>query len=320
MTPIRIAIIEDLIEAEKLWNHFSPHLSLYDEWDFRLCFLKRHTGDRLRFITAFEGDDPVGLLPLQFSLSKQQLEFMGGFFMEDNRVFLKPGHETLAQTLFSHVQGKANLRCFLGDENPFLQSFPPDYPVYSARLEGLATRDQYIDRFFQSKSRANLKKKIRQVLELHPNVVLNRLEDLDLLAHFNIQTFGPESSFVEDPAQKSIFLDLCHSRHPSFVHSFEVDGQTEAVSFSLLFKDAYYYILSGTNKTKVPNLGNYLVIKNIETALEHHCRTFDAGRHDCNWKERWHLEKVGSHRYDFPPLTVDPCATPPPSSNPPMHD
>ena len=38
----------------------------------------------------------------------------------------------------------------------------------------------------------------------------------------------------------------------------------------------------------------------IEEALAQGCTVFDAGRHDCNWKERWHLTKNLEYRFDFP--------------------
>ena len=54
----------------------------------------------------------------------------------------------------------------------------------------------------------------------------------------------------------------------------------------------YNYIIGGTNKDALPNLGKYLIYKNITTALDEGASGFGAGLGDCNWKERWHLQKT----------------------------
>ncbi len=295
MPHYQIQIVGDPAEAQRLWRLLSPRRTIYDEWDFRWAFFRHHPGHELHFITAFSGGDPVALLPLQRNPTAL-LEFMGGDFMEDNRVFLKPAHTDAVPRLFGSLTSKATLRSIIDDGDPFLSRLPPDYPKYSYDIRGFGTLDPFIERLFRSKSRSNLRKKIRSVEALGPAIVKNSIEDIDLLAEHNIRTFGEDSSFVRDPAQLESFRDLCRI-FPFFIHSYRVAGRTQGVSFSLVHDKTYLYLLSGADKDEVPNLGTYLILDNIRTAMENGCETFDAGRHDCNWKARWHMTPTTEHLF-----------------------
>jgi CelD/BcsL family acetyltransferase involved in cellulose biosynthesis len=294
----QIRVVSDPSEARHLWDLLSPRASIYDEWDFRWCFFRRHPECELHFITAFVRDTPVALLPLQKN-PEALLEFMGSDFMEDNRVFVSPGHERAIPQLFESLSSKATLRSIIDGGDPYLSGLPFDYPKYCCDIRSFATLDDFINGFFRSKSKGNLRKKIRSVESLGPVILENSIEDIRVLAEHSINAFGEESSFIRDPAQKDIFEDLCR-RFPFFIHSYRVSGKTQAVSLSLVHNKTYLYLLSGTSKHEVPNLGNYLIINNIRTAIENRCETFDAGRHDCNWKERWHLTRIEERIFEKP--------------------
>jgi CelD/BcsL family acetyltransferase involved in cellulose biosynthesis len=165
-------------------------------------------------------------------------------------------------------------------------------------LRGIDALDALIDRVFRSKAKASLGRR-SDPSRLSAVIVENSLDDIDLLAEYSIKTFGEKSSFVDDPAQTDIFKDLCRSFR-CFIHSYQVAGKTQAVSLSLVHDKTYLYLLSGSNNDEVPNLGNYLILNNIRTAIEHGCTTFDAGRHDCNWKERWHLTRIEERIFEKP--------------------
>jgi len=36
---MNVKFVEERGECKKLWEEFSPHLSIFDEWDFRFSFL-----------------------------------------------------------------------------------------------------------------------------------------------------------------------------------------------------------------------------------------------------------------------------------------
>jgi CelD/BcsL family acetyltransferase involved in cellulose biosynthesis len=294
----RIQVVSDPAGAQRCWDRLSPRKTIYDEWNFRWCFARRHPEWELHFIMALSDNSPVALLPLQ-RVSADWLEFMGGNFMEDNRVFVKPGHEHVIPQLFERVTAKASLRGIIDDGHPFLSDLPLGSPKYTYDIRGIDTLDALIDRVFRSKSKANLSKKVRAIERIGPVIRTNSIDDIDLLAEHNVRAFGEESSFVDDPAQKEIFKDLC-DLFPYFIHTYLVAGKTQGVSFSLIHNKTYLYLLSGTNNHEVPNLGNYLILNNIRTAIENGCETFDAGRHDCNWKERWHLSRTEEHIFEKP--------------------
>src|SRR4051812_24665016 len=93
-TNITFKIISDPIETKTLWHEFSPRKTLDDDGGFRYVFIK-HLGFQLHFITGYDGDNPIGLLPLQqntnFGISKKVLgtdkpflEFFGGVDTDSN--------------------------------------------------------------------------------------------------------------------------------------------------------------------------------------------------------------------------------------------
>lgn len=292
-----LSVVGTISEAQRLWNLLSPHLTIYDEWDFRQCFLKQHPSWTPHFIVASQQGEPVALLPLQKDSASGLIEAFGGFFMEDNRVFLKPGAEEAVPLLFGQIQSKALLRAFIADQHPFILALPQDYPKYSYSLEGVKDLTEFLVRTFPSNRRYSRRKIIKDIEQLNLKIELNRVEDLETLARFNVDTFQDESIFRTDPLVTATFKDLCGLPYPHFVHSFVVDGKTQAVSFSMIYKKTYLFILTGTNKNEVSNLGNYLILHNIKTAIENGCHVFDAGRHDCNWKEQWHLDKSEEYRF-----------------------
>lgn len=297
MSPIRIAIVSDPAEVERLWKLLSPHNTIYDEWDFRACFLKRHPTHTLHCVVGTEGDTPVAMLPLQKN-DQGLIEFLGGDFMEDNRVLVSPGHEEAIPLLFDPIQSKATVRSILAEGRPFLQQLPLDFPKYSYSLEGCATLMDFLVKTFPSNRRYSRRKIIKDIEQLNLKIELNRLEDLSLLERFNIETFQDESVFRVDPAMSAIFRDFCDLPYSPLIHSFVIDGKTQAVSLSLIHKKTYLFMLPGSNKDEISNLGNYVILHNLKTAIEKGCSVFDAGRHDCNWKEQWHLDKTEEHRFD----------------------
>lgn len=299
MKPIQVSIVSDPVEVERIWNLFSPHTSLYDEWDFRYCFFKHHPTHRLHCIVGLEGNVPVAMLPLQKN-DMGLIESLGGDFMEDNRVFVLPGYEEAVPLLFNQIQSKAVVRSLLAEQRPFLQQLPSDFPKYFYTLEGMADLTAFLVRTFPSNRRYSRRKVIKDIEQLNPKIELNRPEDLETLVRFNIGTFQEESVFLTDPAMTQIFKSLCDLPYPHLIHSFVIQGKTEAVSLSMIYKKTYLFILSGANKDEVDDLGNYVILKNIQTAIENGCQFFDAGRHDCNWKEQWRLTRVEEHRFEHP--------------------
>lgn len=306
MTTLRFETITDLNEAKKWWEIFSPNASVYDLWEFRYCFHKYYTYD-LRFYIGYDGDTPIGLLPLQYNKDKGYVEFFGTYFMETNQVFIKPGYENTARQFYEHITEKVHLES-LNEQDEFTKQLPLFDYKYILDTTQFSSFEDYITKSFSSKSRSNLKKKIRQIEDGNTmEVQVNQLDDIELMFDFNIKTFdekfaekgGRRSSFLY-PFRKEIYRDfLALTKTKPHVLTFSINGKKQAVSLTILYNGWYVFLNTGANIEEIPNMGNYTYYKNIEEAFTLGAQTFDAGVEAYGWKERFHLYRIPQHLYSY---------------------
>ena len=286
-----IRIINDQTECYSIWNSIVDIKTLYDEWDFRLAFY--NSANPLHFITIFEDGIAVALLPLQNNTIKGYYEFWGGNFMENNRIFTKPGFEHLRSTLIESLPSRTILRC-ITPEDSIIQNLPIDDYTYNLNISGFSTIDDYFNSCFKSKTKQGFKRKLKKFASIPHSIEYNRIEDISRMIELNIRHFGPESSLGEINIAQA-FPNLLSSKFKITILSVILNGIAESITYSIEYKDMFYYLISGTNRDCVTDLGNYAVLKTLEYALNNNFKTFDAGRNDCNWKERWKLEKHPLH-------------------------
>jgi len=288
MKTLEIRQIDNIDEAKKIWTELSPDKVLCDNWDFRYCFYK-YFNYPLHFYIGLDNGEIVGLLPLQYNKDTECLEFFGGGFMSDNRVFIKQGYEEYIPQFYDFISLPSKMQSIVG-EDIFTKSFEIYRYKYVRDLFEINNIEEYLIKHFKAKSRQGIRKKIKLIEYLEPEIINNNFSDLDLLIELNKKSFGENSSFHK-PHRAEIFHDLLKLNFDIYMFSYVINGKKEAVSFSIKYKDAYIYINAGTNKTGVPNLGTFNIYKNLEKAIQLGMKTFDAGIGDLGWKERWHLEK-----------------------------
>lgn len=294
MKTLAIKRIESIEEAKNVWTKLTPDISIRDNWDFRYCFYK-YFNYPLYFYAGYDNGEAVGLLPLQFNEENKYLEFFGGNFMNDNRVFIKQEYEDCVPQFYNAISQNATLKNITGND-PFTESLEVEKFKYTADLSGIKNTDDYFVKNFNSRSRKKLLKSVRDIESLKPEIIENKFSDLDLLIELNKKAFGEKSLFYK-PHKIDSNKDLFKLDFDMHMLSFIIKGKTEAVSFSVKYKDIYVFINAGTNKIDVPNLGTFNIYKNLEKAIRLGSKTFDAGLKDLGWKEKWHLIKAP--RYIF---------------------
>lgn len=288
-------IIRELAGAERLWKSLSPRECLYDDWDFRLAFFEP-SGAAPYFAAVYQDARPLALLPLQ-ERPDGTLEFFGGSFMEDNRVFVRAGFEALASRLYRSLPAPVELND-IGTRDPSRALFDPEpYPGYVHQLDGLAAGEDFLERNFRSKSKANLKKSFRQLQERwNIRVQPGAANDLDLLFELNIRNFGEDSAF-RSPARQAAFRNLYERSPEPVLLTLLADDRKIGASFSLGFGASYVYLNAGVRHDEYSGAGSYLIFANIEEAIKRGKTLFDAGVEDLGWKERWHLTPVPRYRF-----------------------
>lgn len=289
---VAIRRVQDVAEAEQLWNQFSSNQIIFNDWNFRYCFYKYFKFELYFYVASEEGKE-VGLLPLQLNSDTKQLEFFGGGYMEDNQAFVLPGYESVIAQLYGQISSPAHLSDIVG-EDAFTAALPVEDNKYILPLAGLTSSDDYIQNFYSSDSRQSMRKKVRRMEKESLEIRTNELTDIDLLFAYNIASFQEDSTF-HWPYRQEIFRDLLQLPVPIFLFTFLVNGKPEAVSLSCQYGDYYEYLATGINYEVSKYLSTYVNLKNINQAISVGAKWLDAGVQDCGWKEQWHFSKVPQH-------------------------
>ena len=292
---LNIKLINNIEEAKNVWNKLTPNKFLCDNWDYRYCFYK-YFNYPLYFYVGFDKEEIVGLFPLQFNEDEKYLEFFGGGFMRDNRVFIKPGYENNIKRFYNAISMPVRLIHIIGQDQ-FTKHFNIPIQKYIADLSIIKDINDYFFQNFKAKTRHGFLKKIKLIELMNPIIVENNYEDLDLMFELNKKAFGEKSSFNK-PYRTEAFNDLFKLNFDTHLLSYVINEKKEAVSFSIKYNDVYNYINTGSNKNNEINLGSYIIYKQIERAIKFKAKYLDAGMGDLGWKEIWHLEKKPQYSFE----------------------
>lgn len=290
-----IRVVTELEEARRVWDLLSPKQNIYEDWDFRFVFYK-YFNYPLRFYVGEENGEIIGLLALQENTNVECLEFFGGSFMEDNHTLIKSGFEKYIPEFYEAIKERAKLEDIIYD-NEFV---PMDFleNKYVIDLRGLNNIEDYLKKTFSSKTRSKLRKKIKRIEAIKFVVVDNRYADIDALMQFNRKNFGVESSFNK-PHRQQIYHDLAGSSFKVVMISAEIDEKLEGVSFAIKFENTFVSLNAGVNKTDFEDLGNVMLLKRIEKAINLGCNVYDAGLNDLGWKKQWHLKQIPQYKFYY---------------------
>ena len=131
METVKFRVIYDIKEAQEYWEQFSYKETLFDLWQFRYSFYK-YDNFPIYFILGELAGNVVGLLPLQRDTTNNFLQFFGGYWMEDNKVFIKPEYIGLIPQFYEQIKEPAKLKGIHQDDG-FTANLPLD--DYRYRLD-----------------------------------------------------------------------------------------------------------------------------------------------------------------------------------------
>lgn len=296
-------IINSEKEAERVWNLLSPHKAIDDEWNFRYSFFK-HLPYKLHFITSYKNSQPSSLLPLQINSgdgllppyateAEPFLEFFGGDDTDDNKIL---GENTNLKDLTLFLRLPAHLAPLDPNFEKLTETEPYEKKYY-LNLEKYTSHEDFLRDRWGKESRKKLMQQIRRLYKDHSIQILeNNYEDINLLADLNIKRFGKDSSF-SFPYRKEIFKDL--TRYYGVVMlTIIVDGKKEAVSYGINYKNVYTGMNAGVNGD-ISDLPKFLIMLQINKAIELGCTVYDAGKGDSGWKEAFKLDSVPQLKIDL---------------------
>ncbi len=291
---LEIEIIDDINQGEIIWNKLSPKKSLYDEWNFRFCFYGQKRFP-IRFLVGKCQNEIAGLLPLQLNTEKGYLEFFGGEYMDDNKVFICSGFENYTQQFYQAVIEKAFLDNLCGDCD-FIKKQIISHYIYILNLNNIKDHEDYIEKFFKGspKHRKKLKRELRKVSENNIKVIKNNINDIELLFKYKIQRFGADSCF-NNQGERQNFINLLKLEYDFYLFTYIVNEIKVGISLSVLFQQKYMFLETASDIELYPNIGKYIVMNNIDKAIQLNAKVFDLSRGGESWKERWNFEKLPQH-------------------------
>jgi len=293
MTDLQFKTVSDLTECRALWEKFSPHRTIFQEWDWRYAHY-RFFNFPVKFIVGLDANQPIGILPLQYETEEKFWEFFGGQDMEDNGVWVKPGYEKYARK-FLEVVSPIWLDYLLG-EDEFIASLKVDCYGYKLEMKDYTGIADFIDMHLIGKVRRNIRYAWRNIEALSPKITRGNWDDLELLFELNEKVFGQESSFFNEH-EKEIFHDLIKLPYQWDILTLEVKNQKVAVILLAVYKETCYFLAVGYDRSFHKDLGVYVNLLDIEEAVRLKVKTADFGYHDCGWKERWNFERIPYHQY-----------------------
>lgn len=294
---IKKLFINNIIEAEKLWNLLSPKETIYNLWDFRYPFYKVYSYP-LYFYTVYDDAEPVALLPLQLNKDWKGLEFIAEELAYDNKPFVKPGYEYLIPELFNDLEIRTKIFDIAGIDD-FTRNLPlEENSVYFYNITDFNSFDDFLlSAFPNGRKRYNFKRLFSNLERDHEvKVIYNNFSDLELLMDFNVKYFG-EESYLRTTKERQPFFDLIKLPFNWNMITIEVDGKKLACSLSLIYKDTYYYLIVGSDITEIPDAFKYLTKVNLEEALKNKVKIFNCALGRGGWKEYWHLKKYPQHEF-----------------------
>ncbi|QQG52906.1 MAG: GNAT family N-acetyltransferase [Candidatus Falkowbacteria bacterium] len=295
---IEIKLIQDLEKAEELWNKLSPNETLYDRWDVRYCFYKNAPAP-LYFYVAYDGEEPVALLPLQYSVKGNYLEFLAESFIEGNHPFFKRGYEYLLPDLFKIDFPQAAQIFDLDSDDEFIRALPLEDYVYYTDISKFKNFDDYLLQAFPNGRKRYNFKRLFTILEKEHRlrVIADDFSGLEALMDLNVKNFGSES-YLNTKSERQAFFDLLKLPLDWKMLALEVDGQKLAYSLSVIYNQIYYYLIVGSDISEVKDAFKYLTKVNMELAINSGTKIFDCSLGDCNWKQYWHLDKKPQYKFE----------------------
>jgi hypothetical protein len=304
MPEIIFKTITDPVEAKALWEQFSPHKKIDDEWDFRYVWIEP-LAFPLYFIVGYDKDQPVGLLPLQyndnkgigqklFQMDKPFYEIFGGADTDDNRVMLAPGYEEYEQAFLDQLPRPTVLYSLATPYSVDGTTAEHHTDRFETDLTGLTSLEDYINQF-SGKTRQNIKSELKiRFRDATIEIKNGSRDDLHLLFELSISRFGKDSSFNMEH-RRSIFNKL-FDLYPIDYFIVFIDGVVRAVSFNLVFQGTYTAINMGYDYS-VPGLGKFVIRTAIPRAIERNCKIYDVGKgNNGGYKERLHLKQIPQYK------------------------
>ena len=300
---LNLEIVTDVDYAEKLWNEFSPHTTLFDTWEFRLAFLKGY--NRAPHFMLLKNDrENLALLPLWYEADNKRYAWFGSTWQEENTFFSK--NHLLIPPLLSIAPTPLHLNAISDNAIPTADgsiTFETDDPKFILDLTTLSKAEDFL-LSLKKKRRYNLRRDHRHIMSQNPEIVFDDFSYFDKMVELNKTRFAQkgEDTDWEDPRRIETFRYIIErgkkakSYHTRMI-IVKIRGEVAAIDLIALYKDCYYPIKCAYDIANFPGVGNFVNLFEIEDALKLQMKKMDFLEIDYGWKNKW-FQSVPLFKYN----------------------
>ncbi|MGB6838660.1 MAG: GNAT family N-acetyltransferase [Microgenomates group bacterium] len=300
---LQVEVVSPIYDCKKLWEEFSPNLTLFDTWDFRLAFLEGYNRTPY-FLTLKNSLENIALLPLWYEEDNKQYTWFGSTWQEENKFFVKD--ELMIPILLAICPSPVILNAISTELSSWAKEvikLTPDDPKYILSLDNIGSIDDYLSTL-KKKKRYNLKRDRRIIESQNPKVIFNRFDDFDTLIDLNITRFEEkgEDTDWEDPRRIETFrrvIDLGNTgeSYQTRMLTVVIDNKVAAVDLIATFNGCYYPLKCGYDIKNFPGIGNYVNLLEIEDAISLGMKKMDFLEIGYGWKDKW-FEEIPLLQYE----------------------
>ncbi|MDY7009714.1 MAG: GNAT family N-acetyltransferase [Planctomycetota bacterium] len=290
---IEIRWCSDIEDCRQVWGRLIHPRRLFDSWDVRFCFQK-HYRNPPRFLVAWFGRHPVGLLPLS---RIDEYGYYGYFpgetwagktWMEQNRI---PADSTRTRCeMLAHCPDETHLRYLTNESVKCLDGAAVDETGYFFYPDEFGfSMDRYWN-VFSGKSRKRLGLELARWDEAGLKYRFGRLADVEWMFQANLESFGERSYFHDERFLRAFedLLRLLEGWGRLRITSAMVGGRLAAVDVGAVVEGRYTVLAGGTDG-EFTGIAKAINLHHMEWACRCRLREVDFLCGDFGWKERFHL-------------------------------
>jgi hypothetical protein len=293
----KLVVISNIKECERLWQEFSPNLTLFDTWEFRLAFYEAYKY-KPYFLVLKKNGENLAILPLWYEDNNfydknlKRYTWFGSDWQEENK-FLTKDIEYVP-ILISAAPTPLYLNAISKDQVEKLKNkvnFEEDEPKYVLNLKNFKNHEDYL-MTLKKNTRRNLRKDRNRILKQNPKIVINNFSDLDILIELAKKRFKERGESVDwdDPRRVETFKNVIKFSGKSYrtrMIKVTISEKVAGVDLVCLFRKTYFAVKCGYDVFQFSGIGNFVNLYEIDDAIKLGMEKIDFLQNNYQWKNKY---------------------------------
>ena len=291
---LKVRIVENLEECERIWNEVWPQECLFDLWPVRECFASCYNSQPY-FIIAEQFGKIEGIIALSWVEDGQYFghfpgeTYQGKTWLEQNRI-LAHSPQVLS-ILLDNMPGPVHLRYLTGDS--ILEDLSPlavDEVGYFFLPGSYNFSFQNYMQSFSGKSRKKLARELAVLEDIGVSYRYNDISDVQQLFKMNLESFGKKSYFADHRFLGSMekLVNWLSGNGMLRITTILLRNTVAAIDIGALWGNSYT-LLAGATNPQFQGVAKMINFHHMEWACRQGLEEVDFLCGDFGWKKRFHL-------------------------------